>query len=249
MVQENAKSVEHRKYLEDIKVYLKENPGFLLNINKGSFCLDKDDYFDIAKYYVDLYPENILDIDIHKLSGNHYYKVCKVMAQHGVLGSVCFGKIKLECPEQANNFCYDIMLTAITNAIRVNNILKVQSCFVHNLGQEYVTKADWAYLKLFAYFTCSFSSQIYKHDIINFMKSGLINEGEISRVQKKISDIIAIISDLQVLNGISLSITNKTETIPQIKTARYEICANILNRIKELEQIKPACHGKSGIIR
>lgn len=249
MAQENAKSVEHIKYLEDIKVCLKEHPGFLLKINGGSLGLDKNDYFDIAKYYVDLYPENILDIDIHKLSGNHYYEVCKVMAQHGALGSVCFEKIKSECPEQANNFCYDIMLTAFTNAIRVDNILKVQNYFARNVGQEYVTKADWAYLKLFAYFTCSFSSQIYKHDIINFMKSGLIKESEISRVQKKISDIISDVSDLQVLNGISLSITNKTETIPQIKTARYEICANILNRIKELEQIKPVKHGKSGIIR
>ena len=36
MVQE--KSVEHRKYLENIKVYLKENPIFLLKINVGSLA-------------------------------------------------------------------------------------------------------------------------------------------------------------------------------------------------------------------
>lgn len=102
---------ERDKYLNAIKSDLMNTHYWwmMIYLHYDDYKFSEQDYYEIARFAIDLYPDQMDRVLVDKLTPNHYYEICDVMARRGFFNSVDYEKLKRA---DVNNPVLNIMITA-----------------------------------------------------------------------------------------------------------------------------------------
>lgn len=109
---ENA---ERRKHIESIKDSIRRTHYWWMDLflSYDDYNLTEDEYFEIAKFAIDLYPLQMNRVRVDKLSANNYYEICKVAAKHGVIQDIQYDYLSKAKIKNVKNPVFDIMKIAL----------------------------------------------------------------------------------------------------------------------------------------
>jgi len=131
---EKIKSTPHDKLIKNIWLNLEEKPyenGMLPQAGTGKWqwlmismhvddiygaLLSEQEYYEIAKFAAKLWAmEEGHRVRADKLTPNHYYEVCKIMAQQGVFTAPEYKKLQQARIKGVPDPVRDIVVTALRN--------------------------------------------------------------------------------------------------------------------------------------
>ncbi len=112
-----ANTIKLSRQAETIKKDIETRPYYWVKLHDDDLGLTKDEYFEIAKFAIDLYPLTMNCVCDGKLTANQYYDVCAIMSKHGVFELVNCNKLAKACPEDVPDPLYKIMLDALINSV------------------------------------------------------------------------------------------------------------------------------------
>lgn len=145
--EKKQEQAERRKYIEDIKAAIKRTHYWWMDLYVSYdeyHNLSEQEYLEIAKFAIDLYPDQMHRVRTDKLSANNYYEICTVMAQHGVFYDVNIEKLQqADVKESVLDICF-AGIKALSQTLpdikskRFQNMLDVFKCF----GKKYCTKSE-----------------------------------------------------------------------------------------------------------
>lgn len=100
---------------EKLKQDIAKSAGFwaALRENYDNYNITPEEYFEIAKFAIDLYPLTMGKVRDEKLSAKQYYDLCAIMAKRGVFNGINYGKLTNAYP----NALYKIMFIALIKSV------------------------------------------------------------------------------------------------------------------------------------
>lgn len=146
-----SKNAERKKHIEAIKDAIGRSHYWWMDLCYAydEYHINEEEYLEIAKHAIDLYPHQMSRVRDDKLSANNYYKVCCVMAQHGVFEDVKCEKLQMAeirgVKDPVLDICFKVIktLSAFKSHTRIHNaylldILKVFKVY----SKKYCAKSD-----------------------------------------------------------------------------------------------------------
>lgn len=232
---------ETDEFLQKIKDAIKDTHYYwlMLRENYDQIGLSEAAYFEIAKYAIDLYPCQMNRLRDDKLSPNHYYGVCQVMAKHGEFSSVKCDKLKQARGNGKDSALYEIMFTAMIEWCFKNDYYIIDTPrFIYNYLKDYRTslrKPEYASL-MFLLWLCE--DIVPTEHIVNMVKNGEIRESNISYVTNIILKKISITSSTDFAKKIAFGEFKKSgDLLPlTIKNACDKIENALYDKIEVLKK-------------
>ena len=91
------KNTERKKHIDSIKDAIERSHYWWMDLCYAfdEYNISEEEYLEIAKYAINLYPTQMSRVRADKLSANSYYDVCCVMAQRGVFIDVKCEKLQM----------------------------------------------------------------------------------------------------------------------------------------------------------
>ena len=144
-------NTERKKHIDSIKDAIGRSHYWWMDLFYAydEYHISEEEYFEIAKYAIDLYPHQMSRVRDDKLSANNYYDVCCVMAQHGVFEDVKCEKLQMAeirgVKDPVLDICFKVIktLSAFKSHTRIHkayllDILKVFKVY----SKKYCAKSD-----------------------------------------------------------------------------------------------------------
>jgi hypothetical protein len=84
----------------------------MIDIHYDDYNFTEKEYFEIAKFAMNKWPQEARRVHADKLTPEHYYEVCKIMAQQGVFWAPDYNKLQQVNIGEGRNPVFDIMQIA-----------------------------------------------------------------------------------------------------------------------------------------
>ena len=151
-----SENAERKKHIDAIKDAIGRSHYWWMDLCYAydEYHINEEEYLEIAKHAIDLYPHQMSRVRDDKLSANNYYDVCCVMAQHGVFEDVKCEKLQMAeikgIKDPVLDICFKVLKTLSTfkSHTQLHNeyvldILKVFKVY----GKKYCAESDNMKLK------------------------------------------------------------------------------------------------------
>ena len=184
--------MEPQKTIDIIKNAIIKSDYFWLifNENINKFNLSENQYYDICKTAIDLYPHQLHRAHTSKLSDIHYLELATQMAAHGVIDTFRFGYKKLSSIKTAHthDIVYDICKKAILSSTGpYDKWPGNEPCYAIQKRVYQTGKLiDSDYAKLCLYMTIKFPLQIDRTKVIDFGNRGMLSHDMVNNFTQEI---------------------------------------------------------------